>query len=219
MFKKMINKIFAKFSQIKSVDQSPWEVYKKYLKVHPSVIIDPTASVKFFNPIMPPQICLEIGEGSHIFAHFGFLRPEAKIKIGKRCQLGNVNFVCAKNIEIGNDVIMAWGITILDSDHHSEYWEERQFDVEECRQDYLKTAGFDLGRSHNWDCVKKKKVTIGNKSWIGCNVIILKGVMIGEGTIIGAGSVVTHSIKPWHVAAGNPCHEIRKIKKSKGEHV
>ena len=45
------------------------------------------------------------------------------------------------------------------------------------------------------------------------NVIILKGVTIGEGAIIGAGSVVTHDIPAWTIAAGNPAKVIKKIEK------
>jgi acetyltransferase-like isoleucine patch superfamily enzyme len=54
-------------------------------------------------------------------------------------------------------------------------------------------------------------VRIGDKAFIGCNVLILKGVTIGEGAVIGAGSVVTRDIAPWHVAAGNPCRELRPV--------
>lgn len=190
-----------------------WEVYKPYLKIHPSVIIDPSSTIKIFNSPDPPKICLEIGQKSHIFANFNVVRPQAKIKIGKRCQIGNVNFVCAQEIEVGDDVMMAWGINILDSDSHSLYWEERKNDNERCRQDYFKTGGFDLNRSHNWSKVETKKVIIQDKCWIGLNVTILEGVTLGEGVIVGAGSVVTKNVKPWHLVAGNPAKLVKKLKK------
>ena len=44
------------------------------------------------------------------------------------------------------------------------------------------------------------------------NVIILKGVTIGEGAIVGAGSVVTRSVPPFTVVAGNPARVIKELK-------
>lgn len=190
---------------------SSWKIYKDYIKIHPTVIIDRSASVKIFNPPDHPDICLEIGEGSHIFSTFSLLRPQAKIKIGKRCQLGNSHFISAESIDVGDDVIMAWGVTIMDNDAHSLFWDERQFDVERCRKDYINTNGFDIARSHDWEKVQISKVNIEDKSWVGFNAIILKGVSIGEGAIIGAGSVVTKNVDPWHIGAGNPLKHIRKI--------
>ena len=214
--KTSLQKILRKlYYQGRLGSQSCWDVYKDYISIHPSVIVDPSASIRIFNPPVPPEICLEIGEGSHVFSSFNLLRPHAKIKVGKRCQLGNSQFVCTKSIEIGDDVLMAWGITIIDSDNHSKYWSDRQYDVERCRRDYVDTKGVDIARSHDWENVKSAEVNIRNKCWIGFNVNILKGVTIGEGAIIGAGSVVTSDVKPWHIGAGNPFRHIRHIEENR----
>lgn len=53
-------------------------------------------------------------------------------------------------------------------------------------------------------------VTIEEDVWIGTRVTILAGVTIGRGSIIGAGSVLTKSIPPYSIAAGNPCKVIRR---------
>jgi galactoside O-acetyltransferase len=70
----------------------------------------------------------------------------------------------------------------------------------------------------NWYCGKKdwahvlvSPVRICDKAWVGLNVIIMKGVEIGEGAVVAAGSVVTKSVPPWTVVAGNPAREIREI--------
>lgn len=58
----------------------------------------------------------------------------------------------------------------------------------------------------------RKEIIIGDDVWIGAKVIILPGVSIGTGCVIGAGSVVTKSIPPWTVAAGNPAKVIKNRK-------
>jgi acetyltransferase-like isoleucine patch superfamily enzyme len=47
-------------------------------------------------------------------------------------------------------------------------------------------------------------VKIGDDSWIGINVAILRNVTIGRHCIIGANSVVTKDISPDSTAARNP---------------
>lgn len=54
-------------------------------------------------------------------------------------------------------------------------------------------------------------VHIGKQVFIGDQVVVLKGVHIGDRTIIGAGSVVTKDIPDNVVAAGNPCRIIRSL--------
>ena len=54
-------------------------------------------------------------------------------------------------------------------------------------------------------------IHIGDNVWIGANVTILPGVSIGSDTIIAAGSVVSRDIPESVIAAGVPCHIIRRI--------
>lgn len=52
------------------------------------------------------------------------------------------------------------------------------------------------------------RVKLGNNIYFGTNVIILKGVTIGDNCVIGAGSVINKSIPANSVAAGVPCKVI-----------
>lgn len=45
--------------------------------------------------------------------------------------------------------------------------------------------------------------------WLGTNVTVCPNVTIGHGTIVGAGSVVTKSLPPMVIAAGNPARIVR----------
>lgn len=49
------------------------------------------------------------------------------------------------------------------------------------------------------------KVSIGNNVSFGQNVMVLKGVTIGDNCFIGAGSIVTRNIPANSVAVGGPC--------------
>ncbi|AFL85071.1 acetyltransferase (isoleucine patch superfamily) [Belliella baltica DSM 15883] len=56
----------------------------------------------------------------------------------------------------------------------------------------------------------KGDVVIGNDVWIGRGVTILSGCKIGDGAVIAAESVITKSINPYEIHAGNPSKLIRK---------
>jgi acetyltransferase-like isoleucine patch superfamily enzyme len=43
------------------------------------------------------------------------------------------------------------------------------------------------------------------------NAVILKGVIIGENSVVAAGSVVTKSVEPNVVVAGNPATVVKKF--------
>lgn len=76
--------------------------------------------------------------------------------------------------------------------------------------------------THDWACtVFRNKysdfvnssghVTIGSNIYFGANVIVLKGVTIGDNCVIGAGALVSHDIPANSVAAGVPCKVICSI--------
>ena len=52
---------------------------------------------------------------------------------------------------------------------------------------------------------------IGNRVWTGQNVIILKGVTIGDDVIIGAGSVVTSDLPAATLCAGQPAQVVKEL--------
>ena len=58
------------------------------------------------------------------------------------------------------------------------------------------------------------RIVIEDDVWLGGHVVVLPGVTIGARSVIGAGSVVTRSIPPDVLAAGNPCRVIRAIDNS-----
>ena len=120
----------------------------------------------------------------------------SKISIGKRVVIrpGSMLFADSRvngaSITIEDDVLIGSGVHFYTVNHSF---------------DNIEIPIIDQGHSES------KAVIIKKGSWIGANAIILPGVTIGENTVIGAGSVVTKSIPPNVVAAGNPAKIIKLL--------
>jgi acetyltransferase-like isoleucine patch superfamily enzyme len=109
------------------------------------------------------------------------------ISIGKYCLIcPGVRISSATGVTIGDSTMMASGVYVTDADWHGIY----------DRTDYIGGTA---------------PVVIGKNVWLGDGAIVCKGVTIGDNSIIGAGSVVTKSIPPNTVAAGNPAQPVRKL--------
>jgi acetyltransferase-like isoleucine patch superfamily enzyme len=137
-----------------------------------------------------PRSRLQVGEGSILECRISSDREGASFLIGERTFVGSSLLVAAERIQIGDDVLISWGCTIVDHDSHHLQWAQRRHDVDEHRE----------GRK-NWDGISIRPVVIDDKAWIGMNVIILKGVHIG--------SVVTRDVAPYTLVAGNPARLLR----------
>lgn len=143
---------------------------------------------------------VRVGNDCDLHCRISFDREQAKVAIGDRCYIGASHIVCANQVLIGNDVIVSWGVTIVDHNSHTLDWSGRAHDVLE-----WKTGQKD------WAKVRSAPVRIEDKVWIGFNASILKGVTIGEGAVIAAGAMVSRDVPPYTVVAGNPGRVIGRI--------
>lgn len=173
---------------------------RRCLRHLPLVRICPHSKVSYRKINFRKNCALEIGCGSIVEGSIFFDKDGASVKIGSRVFVGASNLVCAREIEIGDDVLISWGCTIVDHNSHSLTWPGRARDVENW-----------FSGVKDWSAVKAAPVKIGSKSWLGFNVSVLKGVTIGEGAVVGACSVVTRDVPPYTVVAGNPAKVIREI--------
>lgn len=147
---------------------------------------------------------LRVGEDSLIQCRLVFDRQGAEVTIGDRCYIGASTLVSALRIDLGDDVVISWGVTIVDHNSHALEWEDRKTDVLDWKKN-----------KKDWEHVKTGPVRIKDKAWIGFNVSILKGVTIGEGAVVGAGAVVTRDVPDYVVVAGNPARPIRNLGSSR----
>lgn len=108
--------------------------------------------------------------------------------IGRNTTIENAEIAVAEgtSISIGNDCMISTGVRIASSDAHSV--------INLISQNRINPA---------------KNILVENHVWIGLRAIICKGVTIGHDSIVGTQSVVTHSIEPNTVVAGNPATIIK----------
>lgn len=153
---------------------------------------------------------LQIGDGCIISGNFIFESKTGFISIGNHSYIGGGTFISRSCIEIGNNVTIAWGGTFYDHDSHSLDYMKRRKDIDDELNDIRNGRNFIANK--DWSDVNSKPIKICDDAWIGMNVIILKGVTVGEGAIVGAGSVVTKDVPAWTVVAGNPARVLKELK-------
>lgn len=67
----------------------------------------------------------------------------------------------------------------------------------------------EAGGRQSFRSVAGDLATIGNDVWLGANVVVLRGVTIGDGAIVAANAVVTKDVPPYTICGGIPAKVIR----------
>ncbi len=131
--------------------------------------------------------------GMHQYAIF-VARDGGVIRLGNNLALSGSTIYALESIEIGDNTQIGANTIIMDSDFHP-----------------LDVAA---RRINDRASIRKKPVRIGNDCFIGMNVIICKGTVLGDRCIVGAGSVVCGVFPDDSVIVGNPAH-VKKTNRSK----
>lgn len=121
-----------------------------------------------------------------------FVDNGCKITIGNNVGVSQAALIALADITIGDNVKIGGGTALYTSDFHSLDPKVR-------------------ASSEDFKHRKSAPIIVCDNAFIGARSIILKGVTIGEAAIVGAGSVVTKSIPPREIWAGNPAKFIRKV--------
>ncbi|MEU7841889.1 acyltransferase [Micromonospora sp. NPDC049114] len=117
------------------------------------------------------------------------------IEVGHNVDLGHRPIIIAarSRIRIGDNVMFGPEVTIRGGNHRIDRVGVPMISVEKSASD----GALDRG------------VAIGDDVWVGTRAVILHGVTIGRGAVVGAGAVVTRSVPPYAIVAGNPARVIR----------
>jgi len=123
-----------------------------------------------------------IGHGSKICVMSGTLVLGNNFKITAESTI-----VTANKIEFGKDCLLSWEILIMDTDFHN---------IKDQSENILNPPA---------------PITIGNKVWIGCRSLILKGVTIPDNSVIGANSFVCKRLEKENaVYGGQPARLLKE---------
>jgi maltose O-acetyltransferase len=135
---------------------------------------------------------VHFGEGVVIGPDFqGFFSGPVSFGQGVFVNRGG-HFVAMAGLSIGDDVRFGERVSLHDESHVFEPVSETAAH----RDDY-----------------RTKPITIGDRVWIGANVVILPGVTIGADSVVAAGAVVRADIPPGVLAAGVPAVVVRELKR------
>lgn len=122
------------------------------------------------------------------------------VLIDEKTNVGNDNYFGANvhvtAADIGNYCSIAPNVTIGPGEHPLDLISTKVSVMEKCRGGRI----IDL---------TEKPVVIKNDVWIGANVVVLRGVTVGNGAVLAAGAIVNRDVPDFAIVGGVPAKVIR----------
>ncbi len=126
-----------------------------------------------------------IGDGTRVGA---FVEIQKGAAVGARCKISSHTFIC-EGVTIEDEVFVGHGVMFTN--------------------DRRPRAARPDGRPQTEEDWTLERTVVRRGASIGSNATILCGLEIGERAVVGAGAVVTKSVPPGAVVAGNPARIIK----------
>ena len=120
-----------------------------------------------------------------------FVEIQKNAFIGADCKISSHTFIC-EGVTVKDRVFIGHNVTFINDKHPRAATDSGQLQTEA-----------------DWEVVP---TIVEEGASIGSSATILCGVTIGRNAIVGAGSVVTKSIPPDEIWAGNPARFLKKVK-------
>jgi acetyltransferase-like isoleucine patch superfamily enzyme len=147
---------------------------------------------------------LVLGRHVSVYAGCSFsVGVNGRVSVGDFTLLNGALVMAEDRIDIGSHCLISWNVGMADSDFHPLEPAQRLIDAQAL-------APFLQDRPPR-PKLKTAPVKICDNVWIGMNAVILKGVTVGENSVVAAGSVVTKSVPPNTVVAGNPAVVVKQF--------
>jgi acetyltransferase-like isoleucine patch superfamily enzyme len=128
-----------------------------------------------------------IGDDTKIGA---FVEIQKNAAVGKRCKISSHTFIC-EGVSIEDNVFIGHGVTFVNDSFPR-----------------ATTGDGALQTESDW---KVEPTVIRRGASIGSGATLLANITIGENAMVGAGSVVTKSVPPNAIVAGNPARVLRYV--------
>lgn len=157
------------------------------LKIDPTAKISPLADIEE----SVRGTLIEIGARTMVDA-FVKIKPaggSGDVVIGADCALNSGTVIYTGNgVRIGEGVLIAANCTLAPTNHEFGDAGRR-----------IRDQGFQPSRGG---------IVIGDDVWLGANVVVLDGAVIGKGCVIAAGAVVRGMLEPYSIYAGAPAKRV-----------
>ncbi len=132
-----------------------------------------------------------VGDNTKVGA---FVEVQKNSHIGKNCKISSHTFIC-EGVTISDNCFIGHGVMFINDNHPRAV-----------------NANGGLESESDW-ASRLVRTHIEDNVSIGSNATILGNITIGRNSVIGAGSVVTKSVGPDQVWAGNPAKPIKMSRK------
>lgn len=208
-------KVIIELIDITGIKRSFWHFFSDYI-----LFLDN----KLFALIRGLIFTLLTGKYSFVFVYkncdfysFGNIRLGKNVVISKGCRI-NGPLEIDENTTIGEKVVLTGPIKIGKSCLiNYGAWIDRYVEFEDgsgvAHNSLLISFSHDISNplARGFGETYYKPIRVLRGAWMGANVVVLKGVTVGEGAIVSAGAVVTKDIPPHVLAAGNPCRILKQL--------
>lgn len=134
-----------------------------------------------------PFNAFAIGDGSTVEDFATVNNGVGAVHIGKHSRIGLGNVIIGP-VTIGNYVMLAQNIVVSGLNHQYQ----------------------NIAVPISLQPVSTAPIVIEDECWIGANAVITAGVTIGKHSVVAGGAVVTKSVPPYSVVAGNPAKVIKQ---------
>lgn len=182
-----------------------WDWYEG--TIPDNVVVDDTAYVEtsfsfyLFRSQLPGGVTYRRGASTYLGTMFD-VGPQGRVELGEYALVHGARIICDAEVIIGDYALISWNVVFMDTYRLPREVPERRKALQRVPAHPLRVGAAE---------VPARPIRLERNVWIGFDASVLPGVTIGEGSIVGAKSVVTQSVPPFTVVAGNPARVIRQL--------